>query len=796
LKKLFDFSKTRLFYLPVIMTSTSPVSPAKRKSDEIAVDNQYEFFIPKKKEVRNFGRTTLMLYPDVTSDMPDQERSLAFQTNSDALKNSRTIKYHQKLTILGEAMGCSTLVDIELGVFKNSSFDSIKRNQNLTVISYHNSQGQAINDCLTAGGDLKPIADGALANSRPPDICYAKVSTNLDFTAMDPAARPLAFTFFIKLPMTDQTVNNGHGVPYDLRTFAGPSNYMVIDQEDYHTLIYDHVDAIEEPFILKPPDFTSPEAIIDIETPTSNLEELICKVAWPILIGKIFRRLCPNFLSDPYKTLNSIKQTNIIDGNSVTSTIRQYNDRTTIVLATFDKHLAAWPTNPFRSWVDNIDPEIKNKMEQNGFRTHTTAVSNSPIDQINYIQHAYEAATMAEKELNQQKSFISTQLRGAHGFMTRVIDNAPTDDATSLHSAANDTIAKHGIKNACWGCGDTGHAYYDRRSKKVVCPRGDDPEVKAKADATWTEYKEKQKLRRAKRSKGTKSLLTTMQSLMEQVAELKSLKATTTTSGTHVLHTFVSSFKASNLPQLPITIHPTLPHIHIKLGSDTDTFQPAISAIVDSGSALCTGDSDYVMGIAEAYPQLVQSITLAEDRYSPIILSGVISNSENPSNYTTNLPCIVEFRLPYLTTSGSPTTLKIAVGKDVGVNCLIGMSFLKEAKMVIDLNDDVVQSGLLDTDPFPIIHKRPTRSMPNLIPNEGSIDKALPIMASIIQAKEYIHNTQSTPAPFTGMTNLPASGNTVSAADLMQLSSRTPASKKRSVTLMLEPHTAEITGKI
>jgi hypothetical protein len=110
-------------YLPKnIMSSPPSISPAKRKSDDIAVENQYEFFIPKKKEVRNFGRTTLMLYPDVTSDMPDQERSLAFQTNSDALKNSRTIKYHQKLTILGEGMGCSTLVEIELGVFKNSSF--------------------------------------------------------------------------------------------------------------------------------------------------------------------------------------------------------------------------------------------------------------------------------------------------------------------------------------------------------------------------------------------------------------------------------------------------------------------------------------------------------------------------------------------------------------------------------------------------------------------------------------------------------------------------------------------------
>ena len=206
------------------MTSALTSPPAKRKSDDMTIDNPYEFFIPKKKDVRNFGRTTLMLYPDVTSDMPDQERSLAFQTNSDALKNSRTIKYQQKLTILGEGMGCSTLVEIELGVFKNSSFDSLKRNQNLTVISYHNSQGQTIIDCLTAAGDLKPIVDGPIATCRPPDICYAKVSTNLDFTAMDPAARPLSFTFFIKLPMINKTVNNGGFRDGLFFLFWGPNN--------------------------------------------------------------------------------------------------------------------------------------------------------------------------------------------------------------------------------------------------------------------------------------------------------------------------------------------------------------------------------------------------------------------------------------------------------------------------------------------------------------------------------------------------------------------------------------------
>jgi hypothetical protein len=119
----------------------------------------------------------------------------------------------------------------------SSRTHSLKHNQNLTVLSYHNSQGQAINDCLTTGGDLKPIADGPIANCCPANICYAKVPTNLDFTAMDPAARPLLFTFFIKLPMTDQKMNNGNGIPYELRTFASPSTYMIIDQDDYHTLI-------------------------------------------------------------------------------------------------------------------------------------------------------------------------------------------------------------------------------------------------------------------------------------------------------------------------------------------------------------------------------------------------------------------------------------------------------------------------------------------------------------------------------------------------------------------------------
>jgi hypothetical protein len=96
------------------------------------------------------------------------------------------------------------------------------------------------------------------------------------------------------------------------------------------------------------------------------------------------------------------------------------------------------------------------------------------------------------------------------------------------------------------------------------------------------------------------------------------------------------------------------------------------------------------MAIAKAYPQLVKSIALAADRYAPILLSGVVSDEEEQHNFSTALPCVVEFHMPYMTNAGSPTSLKIACGKQVGVNALIGMSFMTAAKLVVDLEDNVI----------------------------------------------------------------------------------------------------------
>jgi hypothetical protein len=125
----------------------------------------------------------------------------------------------------------------------------------------------------------------------------------------------------------------------------------------------------------------------------------------------------------------------------------------------------------------------------------------------------------------------------------------------------------------------------------------------------------------------------------------------------HVRYKGKQIFKAlvTATNEFGVSIQSTLPHINLRLGTKESGFNPCISAIIDTGAALCCGYSGYIMAIAKAYPELVKSITLAKDRYSPIVLNGVISKDDNDTlRYSTNLPAIVEFHLDYQTSTGQP----------------------------------------------------------------------------------------------------------------------------------------------
>jgi hypothetical protein len=102
------------------------------------------------------------------------------------------------------------------------------------------------------------------------------------------------------------------------------------------------------------------------------------------------------------------------------------------------------------------------------------------------------------------------------------------------------------------------------------------------------------------------------------------------------------------------------------------------------------------------------------------IVGGKNESSTKPS---TVLPATIEYFTPYLTSEGTPATLKIAIGHEVGVNTILGISTIKTAKLSIDLSDNVVDPGILSTQPFPISFKPTSRGIPDLSSVDANFSK-------------------------------------------------------------------------
>ena len=133
---------------------------------------------------------------------------------------------------------------------------------------------------------------------------------------------------------------------------------------------------------------------------------------------------------------------------------------------------------------------------------------------------------------------------------------------------------------------------------------------------------------------------------------------------------------------------------------DTSTF-PCIIGLLDTGASLTAGYSHYVLGIAEQFSSLVKSIQCANEDtgYTHIQISGVVSehssgiSKEDRQRLSIKFPAILTFYMPCMTkVEHATTTFSIAIGNNVAVNLLIGMSFIRNAGMVIDLVDNVVES--------------------------------------------------------------------------------------------------------
>jgi hypothetical protein len=301
------------------------------------------------------------------------------------------------------------------------------------------------------------------------------------------------------------------------------------------------------------------------------------------------------------------------------------------------------------------------------------------------------------------------------------------EDTMTKYDKDNNIIKKP--RGSCWGCGGSDHSFANR--KVITCPNKDKPGVMEKATKARKEFNEKLSARKKARAKresaegSTGGLLSKLSSAQIQALSADQLRSIISEGGESPIkkpksdiHTFsVIVLEATTdraLPRIPISVESNLPHISLPIGHDPQT-KFSLSVAYDTCAACNVGFAGHHLPIAERYPELVKSVTYTADKYSPLTLSGIVHGEKGKSTKQPSaiLPIVIEYWMPFLTKEGHKTTLKIALGNEVSVNTIIGMPMIRPAKLSLDLVDNVVESGILDTEPFPVIYRPTIQSTPD-----------------------------------------------------------------------------------
>jgi hypothetical protein len=130
-----------------------------------------------------------------------------------------------------------------------------------------------------------------------------------------------------------------------------------------------------------------------------------------------------------------------------------------------------------------------------------------------------------------------------------------------------------------------------------------------------------------------------------------------------------------NKELLPAPIMTNFPHICLKLGTDSDNeFCPEVCASIDIAGAISTGNFHFVLAIVKKFPHFLAKLYVPDD-YNPIVLLGIVHRGGEC--ITTKLTVGFQFHLHYLTHSGQPTSILIAMGPHVTVNLIVACHSFK-----------------------------------------------------------------------------------------------------------------------
>jgi hypothetical protein len=230
-----------------------------------------------------------------------------------------------------------------------------------------------------------------------------------------------------------------------------------------------------------------------------------------------------------------------------------------------------------------------------------------------------------------------------------------------------------GQESSCFGC-ESPHPWM--RNKVITCPHKDRARIWEAAAKNYKEWLAKFKachkkckaidnnrLSNANKEKIKKQVLSSMaSSSMKDAAassitddQSKASNASTPRPWTPNLLIFVVDVSVlltatANKELLLAPITTNFPHIRLKLGTNLDNEScPEVHAIVDTATALSTGNFHFVLAIAKTFPHCLAKLYVPED-YNLIILSGIVQHGGKC--ITTKLTVGFQFHLPYLMHSG------------------------------------------------------------------------------------------------------------------------------------------------
>lgn len=663
-------------------------------------------FVPKDLIPISLDKTTVYVYPKITTDMISAEKQYGLLVTKGSL-GTANIPIKTKLQALGSLTDAQTIIGILQARLISHAMSFLQEPGNFTVVSYHGKNGKVIPDCTDSNGDLIAFNKKSAADRRPEGITFAKIACKIDFSSIDRnSTAKYPFTYFIKLDTETRSLVDDQNQTVEWNTWYGHGNWARSTNASVVSAVFKNSQAIDQPFVLMAPEIDdgAADVTIDIKSCVNTLESLALDAGWKIITSAVFRQICPNLEQDPIRVIQESRQSGTdVNGEPFTLSVEQYHKKYSRLLNFFPQ-IGDWPIDVTQGFISGLTQEIRDELNssRSTFRYNPSTSARDAFTQISNLQQAYAAALSIEKNLNNVSLKIKSEMKSTHAFMTQV--NASLADRAMKENGKK-------LESYCWGCGSKDHNFADRKGN-VICPRGHEPEIKAKAATERAAFQERRKKKRNARG----------QSIRAQVLQiLKEEASTSDNQGSSqkkvkfdhlcIMSLLVANNNLKQKELLPINYDLNLPHLPLEVG-DPNVFTFNLKVAFDSLAVLNVGNADYHLSIAKRYPLAVKSLIWAKEEYTPLTLSGVVGKDNNKYKPTTELPAIIEYKLVSKTKSGSSASFKVALGKHVAVNTIIGFATIKAAKFTLDMDNEVVTSSVLDMKPVQV-EFRPVQCTPS-----------------------------------------------------------------------------------